>query len=134
MKLTEKEKAALFRDTIPKQLVIRIISVIQMVEHAALERANEMHGKNVGELDHSADGSCHYHLVTDSKGAPFSYALLKVINWWTTFLLPTVEQWQESSWIDADVSYLIDRIKTKRKVVLASLICKRVMQGHQPVP
>ena len=63
--------------------------------------------------------------MTDSKGAPFSYALLKVINWWTTFLLPTVEQWQESSWIDADVSYLIDRIKTKRKVVLASLICKR---------
>ena len=125
MKLSESDKATSFRETVPKHSVVRIISVLQMAELAALERVNETHGKSVGELGQTEDAMCNYYSAVDVEGAPFSYATLKVIKRWTTYPLPALEQWQEASSVDADISYLIDRIKTKRKVVLASLICKR---------
>jgi hypothetical protein len=119
------QKLTVLRDTVPVQSVSRIISVIQMAEVAAVENAFVAHGQAVGELSHPVDPSCFFYSRSTDDQALFSFATSKVINRWTTFPLPNLQQWQEASKVDPDISYVIDRIKTRRKVVSASLINKR---------
>ena len=44
LKFSDKEKVDLFRTTIPKHTVSRIISVIQLAEVRAIEEQMERHG------------------------------------------------------------------------------------------
>ena len=79
-RLTPKEKMALFCDTIPKHLVKRIISTIQLAEQLASEEAMVEHGKRIGELEEEADATCLFYSNREEGQAPFSYAMTKVIN------------------------------------------------------
>ena len=125
LSFTAAEKLTLFQDTIPKQSVSRIISVLQMAETDALQHEMETHGKAIGECAVPSDTSCYFYSRREEGQAPFSFATTKVINRWTTFPLPSLEQWQEASKTDPDISHVIEHIKTKRKVILASLLNKR---------
>ena len=120
--------APTFRTTIPKHTVSRIISVIQLAESMVIEEQMESHGKDVGELGQSKDVSSFYYSTHEDRQGLFSFATTKVINRWTTFPLPSLEQWQEASKTDPDISHLIDRIKSRRPVILASLLCRRYYQ------
>ena len=107
-RLTSKEKLALFCDTIPKHLVKRIITTIQLAEQQASEEAMVEHGERIGELEGKADANCLFYSNREEGQAPFSYTTTRVINRWTTFPLPSKEQWQEASKMDTDIGYLID--------------------------
>ena len=50
LKFSDRQKADLFRTTIPKHTVSRIISVIQLVESMVIEEQMESHGKDVGGI------------------------------------------------------------------------------------
>ena len=59
LNLTSWDKLILFGDTIPKQSVLRIISVLKMAETVAPEAKYQDHGTTVGELGNVADPSCY---------------------------------------------------------------------------
>ena len=125
LNFTPRDKLILFRNTIPKQSVARIISVLQMAETAATEAKYMDHGSNLGELDNQANPSCYFYSDQEEGQAPISFATAKVINRWTTFPLPTLEQWQEASKEDPDIAHVMDRVSKNRPVILTSLICRR---------
>ena len=104
---------------------MRIISVIQMAEQAATEEKMVSHGQAIGELGAKGDATSCFYSPQDQENGAFSFATDRVINRWTTFPLPTVQQWQEASRTDPDVAYIINRIKTRRRVVLQTLVCRR---------
>ena len=112
LNFTSRDKLILFRDTIPKQSVARIISVLQMTETAATEAKYLDHGSTVGELDHEADLYCYFYSDQEEGQAPLSFATAKVINRWTTFPFPMQEQWQEASKADPDIAHVIDHISS----------------------
>ena len=107
----------------PKQSVIRVISVIQMAEQAVTDNEMEEHGRLIGELGNKKEASTFFYSAHEEGYAIFSFATNQVINRWTTFPLPSLQQWQEASVVDPDVAYLIECIKAKKRVVLQRLIC-----------
>ena len=115
----------LFRDTIPQQSVTRIISVLQIAETVATHAKYQDHRIAMGEMDNAAYASCYFYSNQEEDQAPFSFATARVINRWTTFPFPTLEQWQEASKTDPDIAHVMDHITTKRPVILTSLICQR---------
>ena len=98
---------------------------MQLAESKAIEEQMESHGRDIGELGQSKDVTSFYYSAQEDRHGFFTFATTKVINRWTTFPLPSIAQWQEALKIDPDVSHLIDRIKSRRPVVLASLVCRR---------
>ena len=125
LELSQAEKQMLFRDTIPKHALCRIMSVIQLAENKAMEIELEQYGKDIGEPGGSVDLRSYYYSARETGQARFSCATNRVINRWTTCPLPTRTEWQDASSQDPDVAYLIECIKTNKKVVLVKLTCKK---------
>ena len=75
LKFSDKEKADLFRTTIPKHTVSRIILVIQLAEIRAIEEQMESHGRDIGELGQSKDVSSFYYSAQDD--CPGLFTLLE---------------------------------------------------------
>ena len=128
VELSDESKRQVLATTIPAQSVSRIISVIQTAEYVTRDKELEAHGRDIGELGQRGDPKCHYYSLKNQGEAPFSYATDRVINRWTTFPLPTKEEWKEAIKADEDVAYLVDCIRNKKKVVLNKLRCRRYYQ------
>jgi hypothetical protein len=120
LQFSETFRDELMRETVPKHTLQRIISVLQL---AAEETAQQQEFSNLA-LEVQQEGTAglsHFcSPILRNEGA-LSFANARVINRWTTILMPTAQEWKDQLANDPDILHQIRKIKAKEPVVHARL-------------